>query len=110
VAALGRVVEIDEGARRRVDLFSVDGERCAAGDHGVDLLVPVLRLGVILDDLVAGFGGGVRVDAECGDAERSADRLPRERPEYRDALDIVEAQHLHVLQSRAQLAARSSFC
>ena len=53
-AALRRVVEVDERARRRVDLLAVDGEGRVAGDDGVDLLVAELRLGVILDDLVAG--------------------------------------------------------
>ena len=94
-ALLRRIVEIDECAGGRVDLLAVDGERRVPGDDGVDLLVAELRLGVLLDDLVAGVRGGIRVDPERGDTECLAHRLPDERAEDGNAFELVERQALH---------------
>src|SRR5439155_16780300 len=95
VPALSDVVEVDEGARRRVDLCTVDRERRVPRKDGVDLLVAELLLGVLLYDLVACVRGGVGVDAERGHTEGLPDRLPHERPEDGDSLDLVEPQDLH---------------
>jgi len=100
-AALRGIVEIDERPCGRVDLLAVDGERRVPGHDRVDLLVPELRLGVVLDDLVTGVGGGVRVDPERGHAERLAHGLPDERAEDGDSFDLVEREPLHCDTSRS---------
>ena len=56
-----------EGARGRVDRFAVEHEPRVAGHDHVELLVvagAVALLVVVLDDLVAGVGARVGVDAE----------------------------------------------
>jgi hypothetical protein len=52
---------------------------------------PRTELVVLLDQLVARRLGPVRVDAEGGDAERAAERLPFELPEGRQRLDLGQA-------------------
>jgi hypothetical protein len=61
-----------------IDLLAVDRECGVTSYDGIDLLVAELLLGVFLDHLVACVRRGVRVDAECRDAERLAHRLPHE--------------------------------
>jgi hypothetical protein len=95
VATLCDVVEVDERAGGRVDLLPVHGERRMPGEDEVDLLVPELLLRMVFDDLVTGVSRGVGVDTERRNAERLAHRLPDERAEDRDPLDVVEPKRLH---------------
>src|SRR5262249_39130450 len=64
-----------ERPRRRVDALAVELERRAPSDHDVELLVPELLLGVLLDHAPP-RAGGVRVDAEGTDSECLPDRPP----------------------------------
>ena len=52
---------------------------------------------VVLDDLVAGLGGGVRIDSERLDPELVPDRFPDEAvlPADRDPLQFVEVDRSH---------------
>ena len=73
------VPDEDDGAGRRIELVSGDGEARRAGEDDVELLVPAgsgSKLVVVLDQLVSWRRGPVGVDPERGDAERSSQRLP----------------------------------
>src|SRR5581483_10169931 len=93
VPALLEVVEEHDRPPWRVDLLAVDGERRVAANDDVHLFVDELR--VVLDHLVARVRRRVRVDAERRDPERLPDRLPHERAEDGQPLDVVDAQRLH---------------
>ena len=105
VAPLADVVEVDHRPGGRIDLLAVDREDGMPGVHEVDLLVPELLLGVLLDDLVARVRGRVGVDPEGRDAERLAHGLPDERAEHGNALDVLQPQDLHARESRTATSA-----
>jgi hypothetical protein len=52
-------------------------------------------LGVLLDQIVAGVGRGVRVDAERAHVQRAAQRPPLQRPvHHRQGRNVVDREHL----------------
>ena len=61
-------------------------------DHHVGLLVPEALLGVLLDDVITGGCGAVRVDPECVDPEGAPKRRPADACD-RDLIALVDVQH-----------------
>jgi hypothetical protein len=90
----GGVADEDDCPCRRVELVSRDRKARRALEDDVELFVatgPGAELVVLLDQLVSRRLGPVRVDAESGDAQWTAERLPLELPEGRQRLDLGQA-------------------
>jgi hypothetical protein len=70
-------------------------------EDDVDFLVLEALLRVLLDDVLARFGGDVGIDPEGADVERAPDRAPEQRPaDDGDRLDLVELDALPALAHR----------
>ena len=78
VPARGRIGEEDEAPGLDQHLLAVDREPRAPLQHHVELLVAagLVALDVVLDQLVAGRGRRVGVQAEAAHVERMAQRMP----------------------------------
>src|SRR5688500_13290726 len=84
--------DIDERAGGRVPSFAAELEDGVASCDEVELLVPVVRLVVLVDDPIACLGRGPGVDAEGRDAEAMPDRTPR-LTAVAELLDLVEMRY-----------------
>jgi hypothetical protein len=84
-------LNVDESAGGRIHRLAVQLEVSPAGLDEVELLLLVLRVGlvVLIDEPVARFPRGPGVDAEGLDAEVMPDRPPRTAP-VRDLVDLLE--------------------
>src|SRR3954466_14467405 len=106
-SSLRWVIHEEDGSCGRVDFFSVDNKGRSTGKHNVQLLMLARLLRMVFDDVVTGSSGGICVDPERGHPQLLSDRLPNQRVEDAQSLELVKPQHLHLGFPLAWSARRS---
>src|SRR5215210_488162 len=95
----------DERALGRVPPLAVELEHGPALGHEIELLAPVVRLVVLVDDPVADFSSGPRVDSERGDAEVVAHGA-QGLATVADLVDLVEVDDSVIAQEASDVTRR----